>query len=239
MKKNWLTLMLIFLSFSIFSQNLEEVLKKHFENKGQQHLNDFETMIIKGKSIQQGQESSYTLMVKRPGKMRLEIDMQGQKFIQLYNGNSAWSVMPWTGSKEPVELTGAQLYGIQQMSDMDGPLYNWKEKAYDVKLLGTEEVKGKPAYHISAHISEDMQVDYYIGKENYMILKEEFNLKIQNQQVNQINYHSDYRPVQGVMMSFAQETGTTNRIIRTSEVVEVEFGTEISDQKFDKPPSAN
>jgi len=128
--KNLITFIFVF-TFSIFgvqAQDLQEVLDSYFETIGQKKLNKHESMTAKGKSIQQGMETDFIVYQKRPDSFRLEVDIQGAQMIQVYNGEKGWMVAPWTGSMDPVEISGWQLDGLARQSDFDGMLYNYKEK---------------------------------------------------------------------------------------------------------------
>lgn len=233
MKNTYALLLMLILSITGFTQSPDNILQKHFEAKGVDRLTEYNSMILQGKSLQQGQETQFKLYVEKPGKMRLEVDLQGQTFIQAYNGKIGWTVMPWTGSTEPSELKGPQLYGIQLMSDLEGPLYNWKEKGYRLEFLGEEEVEGETTYKLRLIINNNMKIDYFINKENYLVDKEVYHLSYQGQEVEQVNYYDDYREVEGTMVSFQQKTGTGDQIIRSSEVIDVTYDQEIDDDMFE------
>ncbi len=48
-------------------------------------------MIVKGKSIGQGMENDFTMWQKRPNSFRLEVDIQGAKMVQVFDGE-IWMV---------------------------------------------------------------------------------------------------------------------------------------------------
>lgn len=235
MKNTYALFLALFFSASSFTQSLDNILQKHYEAKGAEKLVDFNSMILQGKSMQQGQETQFKLYVKNPDKMRLEVDLQGQTFIQAYNGEKGWTIMPWTGSTDPSELRGPQLYGVQVMSDLEGPLYKWKEKGYQLEFLGETEIEGETTYKLRLTVNENMNIDYFINKEDYLIDKEVYHLTYQGQELEQINYYDDYREVEGTMVSYKQKTGTGNQIIRSSEVIAVNYNKEIDDDFFEMP----
>ena len=62
-----------------------------------------------GKTIAQGMELDFEIYTQRPEKFRLEVDIQGAKMIQAFDGEKGWFVAPWTGSLDPIEISGYSL----------------------------------------------------------------------------------------------------------------------------------
>ncbi len=111
MDKPVCTLIVLFLVLSVGgarSQDLNEILGKHFKAVGQDKLAKSETCIIKANVTQMGREIPMVMKMKGTGKFRMEMDIMGQKMIQAYNGEKGWVVAPWISSK-PQELAGAEL----------------------------------------------------------------------------------------------------------------------------------
>ena len=114
MKK--LITLITFLSFfvsGIIAQDLEEILDTYFETIGQEKLLEYNTMTAKGKSIQQGMETDFSLWQKRPDSFRIEVDIQGATMVQVYDGENGWYIAPWTGSIDPVEIDDFQLKALK------------------------------------------------------------------------------------------------------------------------------
>jgi len=148
MKRNiFLTFLMAFAAISIISaQNLEEILENHFDAIGQENISKVKTLKATGKAVTMGMESPFIMMNKRPGLLKLSIEFQGSQIIQAYDGETVWMINPMMGSAEPIKITGDQALGLIESSDMDGQLYNYKEKGHQLKLVGTEEVNGEEAY---------------------------------------------------------------------------------------------
>ena len=87
-------------------KNLQEILDTHFETIGQENLADVKTMVSTGMTLQMGMEMPFKFITKRPDKALLEVDIQGAKMQQAYDGENGWMVAPWTGSAEPIRCLG-------------------------------------------------------------------------------------------------------------------------------------
>jgi outer membrane lipoprotein-sorting protein len=111
MKKITLSVLVLFCASFLntaSAQTLDEILNKHFKAVGQEKLVAVETFLIKAKLSQMGMEFPMEMKIKKPNKFRVEMEMQGQKIIQAYDGSKGWMIAPML-SPEPQELAGDQL----------------------------------------------------------------------------------------------------------------------------------
>lgn len=84
-------------SFSGLAQDLklDEILSKYYQATGIDHIKEWNTLTMTGKSTTQGMEFPVTIIIKRPGKIRTEVEIQGNKMLQVFDGQQGWSVIPW------------------------------------------------------------------------------------------------------------------------------------------------
>jgi len=220
---------------SIQAQDLDEILENHFEVIGLDKVLESETFISKGKAVQMGMEFPMTLYQKRPGKVRMEAEIQGTKLIQAYNGETGWTVMPWTGSTDPQDLSEDQIKGMEQMSDMEGDLYNWEEKGHQASLEGEEDMEGTPVFKIKLEKEDGDVFYYYIDAENYVILKVDAQVMVQGTAVESSSYYSNFKPVNGMIMPFSIESRTNDQVTMNIMIEEIQVDEEVDDSLFEKP----
>ena len=103
--------------------SLDEVLAKYYEVSGFEKMKDFQTIIFEGKSNTMGMEYPFKYIKKRSGKIRIEVDIQGTKMIQVFDGEKGWSVIPWSGSTEPQDMTADESKDLRDQADFEGSLY--------------------------------------------------------------------------------------------------------------------
>ncbi len=215
------------------AQNLDQVLEKHFKAVGQDKLLTQKTYTIEANVQQMGMSIPMVMKIKRPGKFRMEIDMQGQKMIQAYNGEKGWVVAPWM-SPDPQDLTGAQLQQAMDQADIDGELYNYKNKGHQAELAGKEEVDGNEVYNIKLTTKNDIVKNYYIDADTYLIDKVKSTVNAQGQEVEVEQTMSDYEKTDGVMIAHKivseSPMGTA-----TINIEKVSFNDDIDDQTFERP----
>jgi len=189
----------------VVGQDLNEILENHFETVGQEKLNKVETMVIKGKMMQMNMEFPFKQIIKRPNKFKLEAEVQGQSFVQAYDGENGWMVAPWMGPN-PVDLAGEQLEQALEQADMDGDLHNYAEKGHQLEYVGEEDMEGTPTYKLKLTKENGDIVFYYLDKDSYVILKQESNKTIQGQEMLIEVYPGNYDMVDGIAVAKSIKT---------------------------------
>src|ERR1700721_4508244 len=83
--------LLLFLPLSAAAQTADEIVKKVLDARGGvQKIRAVQAERISGRgSFAQGMEGTFVVELKRPYKMRVEITIQGQKIIRVYDGKSS------------------------------------------------------------------------------------------------------------------------------------------------------
>lgn len=228
-----IVLMTVFSSNVLFAQSLDDVLKNHFEAIGQEKLSKVNSYLATVKINQMGMELPMKMILVRPNKFHMEVEMQGQKMIQAYDGESGWMIAPWV-SPEPQDLAGQELKQAMEQADIDGELYNYAEKGSTVELLGKEDMDGSEVFNIKLTTKDGDVKNYYIDVETYIILKQKGKISAQGQMIDVETVMGDYQDIEGVIMpmSIASKTpmGTMNITIE-----EVKFNVEVDESIFERP----
>ena len=239
MKKSILLVVSIFClcSFSGMTQDLklEDVLSKYYEAVGIDHIKEWNTLTMTGKTTTQGMEFPFTILNKRPGKVRTEFEIQGNKMLQVFDGQTGWSVSPWSGSSEPQDMTPDEVKGMKEQADFEGSLFNWKEKGHKAELIGKEDLEGTPVYKIKVIRADENTEIYFIDAENFVPLKVASVAKIQGNETESESYPSNYKEVNGTMMPFVVENKYKGQTVSHIVMDKYEINKEIDDSLFVKP----
>jgi outer membrane lipoprotein-sorting protein len=236
MKKLLVTIFILLFVASLngtYAQTLQNVLDKHFEAIGQEKLLEKETYAIKAKVSQMGMEIPMEMKIKRPNKFRMEMEMQGQKMIQAYNGEKGWMIAPWVSS-EPQDLSGPQLDQAMEQADIDGELYNYKDKGYTAELMGKEFLGDDEVFNIKLTNDEGVEKNYYIGTDDYLVKKVKGKVNAQGQEVTVEQIMSEYKEVDGVMVATKIESKSPMGTA-TITFEDLKFGAPVDDSIFEKP----
>ena len=230
-----ISLIVVFLT-GISAQDLNSVLASHFTTIGQDKLSSVKSMKSTGKTIAQGMELDFEIYTQRPEKFRLEVDIQGSKMIQAYDGEKGWFVAPWTGSLDPIEISGVQLKSMKLQADMDGMLYNYEKKELATELMGKEDLEGTEVYKIKQTDKEGDVYFHFIDAENYVLLKTSSKVKMGESEIESETFYSNYKEFEGMMMAHSFESKTNGQTMSQINIETVELNPEIDEAIFTMPP---
>lgn len=226
--------MAVFAITSISAQDLQEILDGHFETIGQEKLLKVKSTYATGKALQAGMEFSFEMINIRPDKVKMIIDVQGSKIIQAYDGENAWAINPLSGSPDPVDVTGPEADGLMETADMDGQLWDWKEKGHQLELEGTEEIEGSELFVLKL-TKKNGNIDYYyLDPDSYLIIKVKSKTIMQGSEVETEAIMSNYQEVEGFIMPFTVEQRMAGQTVLTIMTEEVNIDVEYEDSFFSK-----
>jgi outer membrane lipoprotein-sorting protein len=231
--------MALFAMGTLQAQDLEQILKAHYKAVGQKNLVDVKTLETTGKIQQMGMEMPLRSISKRPDKTYIEIDVQGTMMKQAYDGKNGWMLAPWTGSDEPIDLQGPDLRSLKNSSDIDGPLWNYKEKGHELEFTGTEDMEGTQVYALRL-TRKDGNIDYmYMDTESNLILRTVSRMFINGSETEVEAFMSNYQEVNGFLMPFTieQKFSAQPEMSMIINIEEVKWNEEINDSLFLKPGS--
>ncbi len=225
----------VFISGKTQEMNLDQILSKYYQTTGLDLVKDWKTLTMTGKTLAQGMEFPVIMYMKRPGKIRVEVEIQGNKMLQVFDGQAGWSVVPWSGSSDPQEMNPDEVKGMKEQADFEGSLYNWKEKGHKVELIGKDDMEGTPVYKIKTNLADGNIETYYIDAESFVELKVSSVSKIQGNETEGEGYISNYKDVSGALMPFAIENKVKGQTVSTVEIIKYEVNKDLNDSLFVKP----
>src|SRR6266436_7537488 len=85
----------------------------------------------------------FVVELKRPLKMHMQLTIQNQTMVRVYDGKQGWANNPFAGKVDPEAMSGDELKNITEESDFDGPLLDYKSKGNQIELVGKDKVDDK------------------------------------------------------------------------------------------------
>lgn len=229
------TLLLLFIAFVQLAQaqTLDDVLKKHFKAVGQDIMVAAKSYHVKAKISQMGMELPMDMKVKKPDMFRMEMEMQGQKMIQAFNGEKGWMIAPWV-SPEPMDLEGDDLKQAMEQADLEGELYNYEKKGSTIDFIGKVNSDGKEAFKLKVTAKDGNSKDYFIDAGSYLITKVKAKVTTMGQTGDVEQRLLDYKTVNGVTMAMKIESESP---MGSAEIIVEEFvlNENFDDSIFNKP----
>lgn len=220
------------------AQTLDEVLAKNYKAKGGlEKLKAVKTIRLTGKlTLGPGIEAPFVIEQKRPNMFRMDITVQGMTIVQAYDGKVGWMLNPMQGRKDPEPLPEDALKQVEEQSDMDGPLLDYKAKGHTVELVGKESVEGSPAYKIKVTLKNGDVRYIFLDADSFLEIRTEGKTKVRGTEVDGESSIGDYKEVDGLTIPFAVETGQKGSPQKQKIVIDkVEINVPVDDAKFKMP----
>jgi outer membrane lipoprotein-sorting protein len=178
----------------------------------------------------------FVVELKRPLKMHMQLTVQNQTMVRVYDGQSGWANNPFTGKVNPEAMSEEEVKNISEESDFDGPLLDYKSKGNQVELVGKDKVKDKDVWRIKL-TNKNGDVRFYLfDADSFLLLKWEGKRKYEGQELPVESYFSDYREVGGLKFAFGIDSGSSatdlNQKIRIDKI---ELNPNLNEAKFAKP----
>jgi hypothetical protein len=156
--------------------------------------------------------------------------------VRAYDGKNGWQMMPFMGKKEPEAVPAEQAKVMDEQSDIDGQLVDYKAKGNKVELLGKEQVEGADAYKLKVTLKDGQERLIYLDADSYLEIKTEAKRTVRGSEVETESYLSDYKDENGHMMPHTIESGLKGAPQRQKLVIEkVECNPNLPDSLFAMP----
>lgn len=208
MKKILLSLLAVMvLGGFLRTQTLDEVLAKNYQARGGlEKLKALAGWKLSGKMVvtAQGLELPVAIWQQPPDKMRVETAFEGKKIVQAFDGKKAWWIMPFL-SEDAQAMPPEQAKQFQEQAMFEDPLVVYGEKGYQLELLGSVELDGKPAFKLRRVKADGREIFYFLDAASGLVLKSSLRMKTGDGESLAEILYGDQRPVNGLMMPFAVE----------------------------------
>jgi outer membrane lipoprotein-sorting protein len=233
----FLILFLLVLSQKIFPQSLDAILENHFKVIGQEHLLDVETIVTKGRLRQGGVEIPINTYNKRPDKFRLEGKLQDLVYVEVFDGEYGWLYNPVQNEGQLQALSNDDLETLRDRADIDGLLFSYSEKGYNIELLNPVYVGKILTDVIRLTKQNGSSIIYFIDSETDIIIRTKTRMNVSGTPREYETVYSDYRFVSNILFPFAMDIFSTGELIMEYDFTLIELNVEIDDKLFITPQS--
>ena len=224
----------------LLAQSADEIIAKMVQARGgAEKLKSVQSVKMTATMSMQGMEFPATVTQKRPGMARMEFTAQGLTGVQAYDGKQAWQIMPFMGKKDPELMSADEAKEPEEMSDIDGPLVDYKSKGHQVELLGKEKIEGTDAYKLKLTLKNGDVQTIYIDADSFLEIKEVTKRTIRGSESEVESSIGDYKDVKGILFPFAVESevkGTDQK--QKVTISSIELNVPVEDSTFKMPPPA-
>lgn len=179
----------------------------------------------------------FTLDLKRPNKMRLEILVSGKTAVQVYDGQQGWKLRPFLNRTDAEPFTKEEAKSEAARDDLDGPLIGAAAKGARVDLDGTELVDGQPTYKLKVTQKNGDVKHVWVDAKSFLDVKMDgFPRRLDGKLHEVFVYQRDFRKVEGVTIPFLLETAVAGYPDTHKMIIEkATVNPKVDDALFAKP----
>jgi outer membrane lipoprotein-sorting protein len=174
--------------------------------------------------------------LKRPQKMHMELTIQNQTMIRIYDGKEGWSNNPFAGKTNLEPMNEDDLKNIADEADFDGALVDYRKKGNQVELVGKDKVEDKDVWRVKL-TAKSGDVRYYLfDAASFLLLKWEGKRLNEGKEVPIHSYFRDYREAGGLKFAFQIDSGNSaNDLTQRIIIDKIDLNPQIPDAQFEKP----
>lgn len=149
----------------------------------------------------------FVMEMKRPRKVRVELQFKGQTAVQVYDGSNGWKLRPFLNRNEVEAYSAEELKIASNQEDLDGPLVDYAAKGSQVALEGSEKVEGHNTYKLKVTEKTGHTFHVWVDAETFLEAKIEGQPRRLDGKDHAVEvYYRDYREVDGLQIPFVLET---------------------------------
>jgi hypothetical protein len=229
------------LALPLSAQTADEVIAKNIAARGGlEKVKAVQSLRMTGTiGIGPGMQAPLLLEIKRGGRMRSEVTVDGKVGVQTFDGTSGWALMSFMGQTEPRPLPAEAVKDAQEQSDLDGPLVDYQKKGHKVELVGKDQAAGVDAYRLRVTLKSGAVRDIWIDAASSLEIRGESTRTMDGRSVESETILGDYREVSGIKLPHRVEGGPKGRSEKQAIVFsKIEVDAVIDDTRFGKPTPA-
>ena len=149
----------------------------------------------------------FLMEMKRPRKVRFELQFKGQTSVQVYDGANGWKLRPYLNRQEVEPFSEEELRIASNQEELDGPLVDYLAKGSHVELDGTEKVEGRDTYRLKITEKTGHTRHVWVDAKTFLEAKIEGEPRRLDGTEHPVEvYYRDYRTVDGLLFPFLLET---------------------------------
>jgi hypothetical protein len=157
--------------------------------------------------------------------------------VQVYDGTNGWKLRPFLNRRDVEPYTPDELKAASMQAELDGPLVDYVTKGTKVELEGVQQIDGHDAFNLKLTLKSGQVQHIWVDAQNFLDVKVEGTPRRLDGKFHPVaTYLRDYRPVNGLMIPYVNETVVEG--VRQTEKILVEkviVNPKLEDSHFNKP----
>lgn len=186
------------------------ILERHREASGAERLDTIETLSMRGVAEAGVMRFELHERRKRPGRLRLELSLDGKTIVQATDGQDAWWLDPVMGSGKVESMPAAYRASFHKNADFDDFYLAPGDAGFEAAWVGEHRDD-------DGRVLDELTITYDDGASHARFFDRETGLYVRQrssvggQEV--VADFEDFRPVGGVLVPFVQALSLGQRFV--------------------------
>lgn len=186
-------LAMVFVQFAQ-GQTVDEIINNYVDAMGgKEKLSTLKTVKMEGTMSVQGTDITITTTKSQMIGVRSDIEVMGTSNYTVANATKGSAFWPVRGKDAPEDMEPDQYKSAQIQMDVQGALFNYKDKGTAVELVGKEKVDGAEAYNLKVTFKNGMVSNYFIDTKTNRLVKATGKLTLGGQEIDAATTFADYK----------------------------------------------
>jgi outer membrane lipoprotein-sorting protein len=184
-----------------------------------------------------GVEGPFFVERKRPLKMHMEITVNGQTLLRVYDGKSSgWIYNPFAPNASVAPMSAQDLSGIADEADFEGPFVDYKAKGNQIEFAGKEQIDGKIVHKLKLTAKQGDVSFFFFDASTGLLMKWQGLRKVGDKELPWETYFRDFREIDGLKYPFLVESAAVESDqIQKITATKIETNIPLNDSQFAKP----
>lgn len=227
--KSILTLIILSLTTTLFSQNVDEIVKKHIDAiGGKDNWAKLKSLKMEMKMKANGADIMVTIFQVDKKAMRQNIALMGMEGYSILTNTEGWTYMPFQGQTKPEPMTADDVKKAQDGLNLQSDFLTYKELNKKLEYMGKDDVDGTECLKLKMTDKDGIESTYFIDPSNYYVIKETTKMTVNGKEMENSTSFGNYKKTEeGIVYPYSITGGWGD-----TEVIALSINPKLDDALF-------
>ncbi len=193
-----------------------------FARGGRAKMQSVQTERIAGQMTAGEQVGSFVMEIKRPNKIRFEVDLNGASLTRAFDGKSGWEIT--SAQPTPKLMNENETKRLIGEGSLDGPFLDYDKKGTKIEIIDKEMLGSSLVWKLKITLKSGEVEYYYVESTGYFVLLREQVTTTDGQESVFRQFYQNFQYVEDVPFpsTVIAENGASDEPIRMKfEMIEL------------------
>ncbi len=178
----------------VSAQTVDEIADSYTKAMGgKEKLQSLNSVKMTGSMSTQGVDVAMVFSKLHMKGMRLDMEIMGSSNYQLGNLSKAYMFMPVMGQTAPEEMPAEAFKSVVNEYDVQGSLFDYKNKGYKISFAGKEKLDNAEAYKLDITYPNGENRTFFIDVATSRLVKTISKKSANGQEMENVTTYTDYK----------------------------------------------